>query len=276
VQRGIAVVPEIDTPGHTTSIAAAYPEHIACAERAPWADYANEPPAGQLRFASPSTTSFAAEMFASTAGVFDGALFGTGGDELNTACYQKDAETQSILKEKNWTLEHALDVFTQGTHAALRKKGKAPVVWEEMALVHNVTLGPDTLVLCVFPCTTYAPTHIYIQGMDLARECQGRRRAGAAADPRAVGLLLPRLWLRRVDRRHARRDELVRPVQVVAACVHVRPAREPHARRGEAGARRPAATMDGAERTWQRRHAALAARRRLCRCAPPPPSPPLH
>ena len=35
---------EIDTPGHTSVISKAHPEHIACAEATPWASYAN----GQL------------------------------------------------------------------------------------------------------------------------------------------------------------------------------------------------------------------------------------
>lgn len=36
---------EIDTPGHTSAISKAHPEHIACAEATPWATYANGAPA---------------------------------------------------------------------------------------------------------------------------------------------------------------------------------------------------------------------------------------
>lgn len=32
---------EIDTPGHTSVISKAHPEHIACAEATPWATFAN-------------------------------------------------------------------------------------------------------------------------------------------------------------------------------------------------------------------------------------------
>jgi hexosaminidase len=39
--RGIDVLPEVDTPGHTAVIAESYPEHIACADATPWATYAN-------------------------------------------------------------------------------------------------------------------------------------------------------------------------------------------------------------------------------------------
>jgi len=57
-------------------------------------------------------------------------MFSTGGDELNVNCYTQDAQTQADLKQSGRTLEQALDVFTQGTHGALKAIGKTPVVWE--------------------------------------------------------------------------------------------------------------------------------------------------
>lgn len=139
---------EIDTPGHTAIISAAHPEHIACAQASPWTTFANgacarsaspvtvidvnavEPPAGQLRLASPATTNFTADLLASVARMFPSSLMSTGGDELNTECYVQDAQTQADLKASGRTLEQALDVFTQTTHAAIRAEGKTPAVWE--------------------------------------------------------------------------------------------------------------------------------------------------
>ena len=40
-QRGIDVMAEIDTPGHTSVISKAFPEHIACPEATPWSHFAN-------------------------------------------------------------------------------------------------------------------------------------------------------------------------------------------------------------------------------------------
>ena len=40
-QRGIDVMVEIDTPGHTAIFAEAHPEYIACPQATPWASYAN-------------------------------------------------------------------------------------------------------------------------------------------------------------------------------------------------------------------------------------------
>ena len=57
-------------------------------------------------------------------------MFGTGGDEINENCYQKDPSTQEDLKRSGATLEKALDSFTRSTHGALRQLGKKVVVWE--------------------------------------------------------------------------------------------------------------------------------------------------
>jgi hexosaminidase len=116
------------TPGHTSAISKSHPEHIACPEASPWTSYANEPPAGQLRLASPATLNFTVGLLSAVAGLFPSTLFGTCGDEINIRCYADDAQTQSDLSGR--TLNQALDAFTQATHGALRKLGKTPVVWE--------------------------------------------------------------------------------------------------------------------------------------------------
>lgn len=172
---------EIDTPGHTSIIAKAHPEHVACFEASPWTQFANgmqnlryklsldsnccfipEPPAGQLRFASPDTTKFTAALLKAAASLFSSKLFSTGGDELNANCYTKDPATQKDLGEfssrchvekealnvvtiaaQGKTLEQALDTFTQATHSALKEIGKRAVVWEgsNQSYFHGFTQG---------------------------------------------------------------------------------------------------------------------------------------
>lgn len=89
-----------------------------------------EPPAGQLRFMSPDTTKFTADLLSSAAKLTKSKYFSTGGDELNVACYDQDTETQEILNSTQQTLFQALSNFTAETHGALIKEGKTPVVWE--------------------------------------------------------------------------------------------------------------------------------------------------
>ena len=89
-----------------------------------------EPPAGQLRFASPEVTTFTTDLLVATAKLFPSSLISTGGDELNVNCYQQDLETQQILNSTKQTLFEALSNFTATTHGELIKEKKTPVVWE--------------------------------------------------------------------------------------------------------------------------------------------------
>ncbi|OAX39916.1 glycoside hydrolase family 20 protein [Rhizopogon vinicolor AM-OR11-026] len=145
--RGIDVLMEIDTPGHTAIIGATYPDYVACFDATPWATYANEPPAGQLRFALPEVMNFTASLLVDIANTLPSCYISTGGDELNTNCYVNDTLTQMQLNSTNTTLNDALSTFTQTTHNALIATGKTPVVWEEMVLDWNITLSNETIVM---------------------------------------------------------------------------------------------------------------------------------
>jgi len=79
--------------------------------------------------------------------LFPGNYFSTGGDEINAKCYTDDLGTQQALAASGKTFEQALDEFTQAEHEALRGVGKTAVVWEEMALNHQVALANDTIVM---------------------------------------------------------------------------------------------------------------------------------
>ncbi|WVR09131.1 hypothetical protein IAU60_006193 [Kwoniella sp. DSM 27419] len=146
-ERGIDVILEIDTPGHTAAIAASHPSFIACAESVPWSKYAHQPPAGQLRFADEKVTEWTARLFEAAGNMVRGSYLSTGGDEINKQCMMEDAATQRSLKASGWSLDQALAHHTNATHSALRTQGKTPIVWQEMALNHgNMSLGNATVV----------------------------------------------------------------------------------------------------------------------------------
>ncbi|KAI1792542.1 N-acetylhexosaminidase [Ganoderma leucocontextum] len=134
-ERGVDVVMELDSPGHTTAIGAAYPEHIACASKSPWSKYASEPPAGQLRIASPATVSFAETLFDSVASMLPSKMMSSGGDEVNLPCWEEDEQTQADLAQRNITIAEALNGFVQAT----------PFIKSDMVLTHNVPVVNDTL-----------------------------------------------------------------------------------------------------------------------------------
>ena len=147
LQRDIDVIPEIDTPGHTSVIPVSFPEHIACPEASPWAVYANEPPSGQLRVASLDTVNFTANLLVNAANIFCGNYFSTGGDEINAKCYADDPQTQQALSASGKALEQALCSAWTKSSKALKGVGKTAVVWEELVLTFPVTLANDTIVM---------------------------------------------------------------------------------------------------------------------------------
>ncbi|GAA6022189.1 hypothetical protein JCM10207_003937 [Rhodosporidiobolus poonsookiae] len=144
---GISVLLEIDMPGHTASIAQAFPEHIACSEAEPWAKYAVEPPAGQLRLDSNATLSFAQELVRSASGLLASKYFSTGGDEINEACYAHEAAVSRTATLAKRNIDELLGPFVQSLHTAVRETGKTPVVWEEMVLEHPLDLEEDVVVI---------------------------------------------------------------------------------------------------------------------------------
>ncbi|KAI0665445.1 N-acetylhexosaminidase [Trametes maxima] len=146
-ERGVDVVVEMDWPGHTTAISSAYPEHIACASKSPWSKYASEPPAGQLRIASPSTLSFAQTLFASVAQMLPGTMMSSGGDEVNLPCWEEDEQTKADLARRNITIDDALNEFVQTVQGVIVEHGKTPFIKSDMVLTHNAPVVDDTVVV---------------------------------------------------------------------------------------------------------------------------------
>lgn len=81
---GISIVLEIDVPGHTASIGAMYPEHMACWDQddLAWEGKANEPPSGQLRISDLETRKFIKDFMNEAANIMRCPYFSSGGDEV--------------------------------------------------------------------------------------------------------------------------------------------------------------------------------------------------
>ena len=81
--RGIRVIPEFDTPGHTSSWGAAHPELLTTC-------YSNNQPNGYLGPMDPSkdtTYDFINNLFTEVVGVFPDSYFHIGGDEVDFSCW---------------------------------------------------------------------------------------------------------------------------------------------------------------------------------------------
>ncbi|GAA5873098.1 hypothetical protein JCM3774_000341 [Rhodotorula dairenensis] len=145
-ERGISVLLELDVPGHTASVAQAYPEYITCRDARPWSAYAAEPLAGQVKLGHPDALLFTKRLLHEAAVLTACPLLSTGGDEVNERCYLEDPDTAAAMLSRNVTLDQLLGEFVNGIHNVIRRQGKIPVVWEEMVLKHDLQLGHDVVV----------------------------------------------------------------------------------------------------------------------------------
>lgn len=144
--QGIQLITEIDMPGHTSSIWYSAPELIAAYNQQPdWDTYAAEPPSGTLKLNSSAVGKFLDTLFADLmprVAPYTG-YFHTGGDEVNLNAYSLD---NTVNSSDPAVLQPLMQAFVSANHDRVRKRGLTPVVWEEMLLTWNLTLGPDVVV----------------------------------------------------------------------------------------------------------------------------------
>ena len=144
--RGVEVFIEIDMPGHTASIAFAFPELITGFNIQPdWGTYANEPPSGGLKLNSSVVYAFLHTLWEDLLPrvAAYSSYFHTGGDELNKNIYLLD---ETVKSNDTKVIQPLLQSFVDFNHGYARAAGLTPIVWEEMLLEWNLTLGSDVVV----------------------------------------------------------------------------------------------------------------------------------
>lgn len=144
-ERGIEVVIEFDMPGHTTAIGLSHPNLIAAFNAEPWSNYCAEPPCGSLQLNNPDVATFLDTLFNDVlprAAPYS-SYFHTGGDEVNMNTYLLDPTVKSNDKA---VLQPLIQKFVDRNHDQIRQAGLTPIVWEEMLLDWNLTLGSDVVV----------------------------------------------------------------------------------------------------------------------------------
>lgn len=143
--RGVEVILEFDMPGHTASIALSFPELIAAFNIQPgWSNYGAEPPTGQLKLNDPAVYEFLAKLWSDVLPRVSpySAYFHTGGDGLNVNAYRLDPTVKS---NSTAIIQPLLQKFVDFNLQKIRAAGLTPIVWEEMLLQWNLTLGSDVV-----------------------------------------------------------------------------------------------------------------------------------
>lgn len=143
---GVAVTLEIDMPGHTSAIWHSHPELIAAFNVQPdWDTYCAEPPCGTLKLNSSEVYDFLDKLWADLLPRVSPytSYFHTGGDEVKPAAYTKD---ETVGTDDLKVLQPLLQKLIDFNHDKVRQAGLTPVVWEEMLLQWNLTLGKDVII----------------------------------------------------------------------------------------------------------------------------------
>ncbi|KAK3394177.1 glycoside hydrolase family 20 protein [Podospora didyma] len=145
IHRGVEVYFEIDMPGHIGSVALSHPELIVAYNEQPYWWWCAEPPCGAFKLNSTAVDDFLEKLFNDLLPRLSpySAYFHTGGDELNKNDSMLD---EGIRSNDSAVLQPLLQKFIDAQHARVRKAGLTPIVWEEIPLEWNVTLGKDTVV----------------------------------------------------------------------------------------------------------------------------------
>jgi len=140
LQRGISVFLEIDMPGHTGSIANAFPELITAYNQSDWSTFAAEPPSGSLKLNSPAVYDFLQTLFSDLLPRVSPytTLFHNGGDEVNKNAFLLD---DTVKSNSSAVLQPLVQKLMSNVTSTVRAAGLTPVVWEEMLLDWNLTFS---------------------------------------------------------------------------------------------------------------------------------------
>lgn len=144
---GVETAIEIDMPGHTSSIWFSHPELITAFNTQPYETNCAEPPCGSLKLNSTEVYSFLDTMLDDLlprVGQYS-PYFHSGGDEVNVNAYLLDETVQS---NDTAVLQPLMQSFIDHVHGKIREYGLTPLVWEEMLLTWNLSMGHDVLVNC--------------------------------------------------------------------------------------------------------------------------------
>lgn len=129
----IDVIPEIDVPGHTVAILAAYPQ-LSCNENQLEVFCKNGITKDILCAGKEEVFEFLDQLFGELCTLFDGKYFHIGGDEAADGHknWHKCPKCQKVMQENGYTKEVELQgYFMSRVNDILKKYGKTSVAWND-------------------------------------------------------------------------------------------------------------------------------------------------
>lgn len=135
--RGVEIIPEIDMPGHTTGILAAYPQYSCSGKSVKLAASGGIYPV-ILCPGQEDTFSFLEKLLDEIIPLFPGPRFHIGGDEAPKTEWAKCPHCQNRMKTQGFTQPQQLQgYFSQRIQAILKKHNKQAVCWNDLLLSSN-------------------------------------------------------------------------------------------------------------------------------------------
>ena len=131
-ERGMTVVPEIETPGHATALLAAYPEFGCTGKKLEveqhWGIFKDV-----LNPASPELWTFLDKAIGKLSRIFPGPYIHIGGDECPHDQWKENKDCQALMKREGIkTLDELQGWFTTKAAALVAKHGKRAMGWDEV------------------------------------------------------------------------------------------------------------------------------------------------
>ncbi|MBP5692943.1 MAG: beta-N-acetylhexosaminidase, partial [Bacteroidales bacterium] len=171
--RGIEIIPEIETPGHSAAIAGSYPE-ILC-------EFPEDTSVNETGFsreiwcvAKESNYEIIEKIIKEMAEMFPSGIINMGGDEVNRFNWEKCPDCQALMKKMGMTNSEQLHFyFVSRVNQIAKKYGKKIAGWEEImysedikdnSLIyvwHSKKWGPMA-VQNGFNCVMQAAEYVYL------------------------------------------------------------------------------------------------------------------
>lgn len=132
-QRHVEIIPEVDIPGHTVAILAAYP-HLACTHKQDAEKKVGETVNMMLCASQEEVYSVMADVIREVAEVFESPYFHLGGDEAAVPeNWAKCDACKAMMERLGYTKPTQLMVpFFDRILSEVRKNGKKPILWCEL------------------------------------------------------------------------------------------------------------------------------------------------
>ncbi len=142
-KRYITIVPEIEMPGHSVSVLAAYPE-LAC-KPGPYETWTMWGVNEDIVCPSEPTIRFFEDVLAEVTTLFPGKYVHIGGDEAPKTRWKESAAVQEIMKREGFTdVEKVQGWFNRQIEDFLTSKGKKLIGWDEIL---EGGIGPSATVM---------------------------------------------------------------------------------------------------------------------------------